>query len=102
MRYIVLELTLSIYRGLTSPLQWLESLAIGGTQLITGGYFGLGRFNVEVAGTQTIGSIMIDVGYWILFIALGWPLFKDVNAILGIDLKDYTPAKLIRSIRRPK
>jgi hypothetical protein len=27
------------------------------------------------------------VGYWIVFFALAWPLFKDVNATLGLDLR---------------
>ncbi len=30
-----------------------------------------------------------DVLYWIIFIAFGWPLFKDANALMGLKLKDY-------------
>ena len=27
------------------------------------------------------------VGFWIVFFALAWPLFKDINATLGLDLR---------------
>jgi hypothetical protein len=28
------------------------------------------------------------IGYWIVFLAIGWPLFKDANRLMGLDLKD--------------
>ncbi len=29
------------------------------------------------------------IGYWLLFFSMGWPLFKDVNTIVGLDVKDF-------------
>ncbi len=29
------------------------------------------------------------VGYWIVFIFVGWPLFREVNSLLGLNLRDW-------------
>jgi hypothetical protein len=99
LRYVVLELALSIYRGITVPLQWLESLAIGGLYIVSGGHFLDTRVSIVLAGTQTVAATLVDIGYWLVFLVLGWPLFKDVNAALGIRLNEYSPVALIKSIR---
>lgn len=36
------------------------------------------------------------IGYWLLFFALGLPLFKDVNGVIGLRLRE------LFSFRRPK
>lgn len=33
-------------------------------------------------------SKLPQIGYWFVFIALGWPLFRDVNEILGLNLRE--------------
>ena len=112
LRYVVLELTLSIYSGLTAPLNWVGSLfggvllaALQSLRILTHARFeprALTIFPLAVAGTESIASVLVSIGYWAIFFALGWPLFKEVNAVLGIDLKEYSPRAMLHTIRRLK
>ena len=38
------------------------------------------------------------VAYWIVFFGLAWPLFKDANAALGIDIKKFLKVSSLREL----
>jgi len=68
-----------------------------GFQLLLGGmYLGISSFtdtkildeNLWVLIPLFVVAKLPQIGYWIVFVALGWPLFRDVNEILGLNLKD--------------
>jgi hypothetical protein len=102
LRYIVLELSLSIYSGCTAPLNWLTAAAIGGFYVVTGGSSSSPRVMIALAGTQSLAATLVNIGYWVLFLLLGWPLFKDINHVLGIQLSEYSPRALIRNLRKSR
>jgi len=29
-----------------------------------------------------------EVGYWIVFFAIGWPLFRDINDVVGLNMRE--------------
>src|SRR6516162_2445302 len=94
LRYVVMELTLRIYKGLTTPISWLSGFAATGvTYALKGVDAHLSRFIVAATlmSVTNLSSIVVDIGYWCLFIVLGWPLFKDANSALGIQLSEYSP-----------
>jgi hypothetical protein len=64
-------------------------------------FTGLGRLAL-VAGTSisVVTSLLTSAGYWLLFIAFGWPLFRDINRALGIDLREYSPRKVFAGLRK--
>jgi hypothetical protein len=55
-----------------------------------------------VAVATTFQALIAQVGYFVILLAFGWPLFKDINRLLGINLRDYRPIHLIKSAIRRK
>jgi hypothetical protein len=43
--------------------------------------------NLWVVIPLLILTYLPQIGYWVVFIAIGWPLFRDVNEILGLNLR---------------
>jgi len=33
------------------------------------------------------------IGYWVIFFAVGWPIFKEANKLVGFNLKDFFTLK---------
>jgi len=87
LRFILLYLILHVW-GLLSTLM---------RYLVTGTAFGLVKTfpSLDTAVNDTwlfypaviIWTIVPNLLYWGVFILFGWPLFKDVNKILGISFK---------------
>jgi hypothetical protein len=48
--------------------------------------------NLELTGWVVVPLVAIQklpkVAYWLVFFALSWPLFKDINSLLGLDLRE--------------
>lgn len=36
-------------------------------------------------------QLLPTIGYWLIFFAIGWPLFRDANAVVGVRLRDVLP-----------
>mgnify|MGYP001827796085 CR=1 FL=1 len=73
------------------------SLVEKGFSLIMGGmYLGISSLtDMELSDDNPwvlipflIMTNLPQIGYWIVFIAIGWPLFRDVNQILGLNLRE--------------
>lgn len=73
------------------------SLVEKGFNLIMGGmYLGISSLtDMELSDDNPwvlipflIMTNLPQVGYWVVFIAIGWPLFRDVNQILGLNLRE--------------
>lgn len=48
--------------------------------------------NLELSGWAVIPLMVIQkipkVAYWLVFFALAWPLFKEINSLLGLDIHE--------------
>lgn len=42
-----------------------------------------------IVGPYLILQQIPTIGYWVLFLAIGWPLFVDVNNALSLKLRDF-------------
>lgn len=103
LRFVVFYLTLQAW-GFLEQLIGLLLTGIGlGVYLLLGS--GVESYINEhqrfIMAPYLIFSNLPKVGYWAIFILLGWPLFKDVNAVLGIDFADFLRLNL-RGSRRLK
>jgi hypothetical protein len=38
-----------------------------------------------------------NIGYWLLFFVIGWPLFKDISQFLGLELKEFFKLRKVKS-----
>jgi hypothetical protein len=100
LRYILLELTLSLMNLLTEPLKYAF------TGIGYGSYLLLRNVNTNSTASEVatfmfaeIGSIAGSVLYWAVLIILGWPLFKDVLRFFNISLQEFRLAKLWEFMR---
>lgn len=84
-RFVLLYLLLHSWGLIEDALGFLFTnfgILIGARKIALG-------FNVwSVIAIQTLETIP-RVVYWIIFFALSWPLFKDANAALGLDVREY-------------
>lgn len=49
-------------------------------------------WNLELSGWVVVPLVAIQklpkAAYWLVFFALAWPLFKDINLLLGLNLRE--------------
>lgn len=83
LRYIILELIVRLF-----------SLFAGSYNFLISGITVVAYDNLLSQTNSTIFRVVItilqflpQIGYALIFIIIGYPLFKDVNKILGIDIK---------------
>lgn len=93
-RFIVIYLLLSAWGLFEDGFNLIFTSAIIGVQQV---------FSLGLSGWSVIPIVIVQnipkVVYWILFFALAWPLFKDANAFLGIDVKDFFKVSSLRELR---
>ena len=91
LRFVVLWLIASGWGLVEDAFNLLFTGAIVGAQQLWG---------LSLSGWVVIPLVAIQklpkVAYWIVFIALAWPLFRDANAALGINIKDFLRVSLRR------
>lgn len=90
LRYIILQLVLSMW-GFFSDVYgiFLEGIGMGFA-------FGSQKFFENMSGMNMLWiyipykmlASLPTLGHWIIFFGIGLPLFKDANALIGIDFKD--------------
>ena len=74
----VYYLTLGLYAGATELLklkvpQWVQAVAF-------------------------IAANTPKVGYWLVLVFIGWPLFRDTSTILGVNLGDWIRLKTLKDL----
>lgn len=85
LKFVVLYLLLKGWGLVEDAFQFLA----GGT------YLGLTKLDIVDADNNIALAIFYfisnlpQVGYWVIFIGLGWSIFRDANNILGFELKDF-------------
>ena len=89
LRFVVLWLIASGWGLVEDAFNLLFTGAIVGAQQLCGLILS-GWTDVPLVAIQKIPKL----AYWIVFIALAWPLFKDANAALGINIKDFLKVSL--------
>jgi hypothetical protein len=52
------------------------------------------------SGGLGVQAFISSLGSFVIFLAFGWPLFKDINQFLGITFADYSPKHLFQMIRK--
>jgi hypothetical protein len=99
LRFVVLWLIASGWGLIEDAFDLVFTSAIISAQQLLG---------LSLSGWAVIPLVAIQklpkVAYWIVFVALAWPLFKDTNAALGIDIKDFLRVSLRkdrRSLEQP-
>lgn len=97
LRFIILYLTLKAW----TLLETLVTLSIKGAAIGLVTLLGEGE-GFELEKWFLLPFLVLtnlpEAGYWLIFFLLGWPLFKDVNGVLGLDLRDFL--RLRRAPRR--
>ncbi|MDB6153619.1 MAG: hypothetical protein JWL90_2072 [Chthoniobacteraceae bacterium] len=89
LRYVVLQLVLYLWEFVVA----LYSFALNALQF--GAMYSLQKFFsgdssdklLWVALPMVVLGYLPQIGKLLIFLSIGWPLFKDANAIIGIDLK---------------
>jgi hypothetical protein len=94
LRFVVLWLIASGWGLVEDAFTLVCTGAIVGAQELWG---------LSLSGWAVIPLVVIQklpkVANWIVFIALAWPLFKDANAALGININDFLQVSLRRRER---
>lgn len=72
--------------------------------LFTGVVVGLKQLlSLSLSGWSVIPMVVVQklpkVAYWLVFFSLAWPLFKDANAALGIDIRKFLKVSSLRELR---
>ena len=85
LRYVLLELVLALWGYVTSLYSFMFGL---------GAAYGFEKFSSGHSSSQlwiyapmAILGLIPKIGDFLIFLSIGWPLFKDANAIIGIDLR---------------
>lgn len=93
-RFIVLFLLISAFGVIDDSFSlFFTSVMFGAIQIMPDSFSGWPL--VLVFFVQKIPNIL----YWILFFSLSWPLFKDANAFLGIDVKSFLKIPSLRGLQ---
>jgi len=84
LRFVALWLVLNTWGLLEDAFNLLFTGAVVGAQQLWG-------FSVSGWAVLPLYAIqkLPKVGYWVVFFALAWPLFREVNAALGIDMRKF-------------
>jgi len=106
-RFILWRLVDECYGWIISPLKWILTIAIIPISQIFSKSNVLGHVPDFIkygflAVAVTFQAAIESVGSFVIFLAFGWPLFKDINQLLGINLRDYRPIHLLKSAIRRK
>src|SRR5262249_29178097 len=85
LRYVLLELVLDLWGYVTSLYGFILQLAG------VGAFFGIQKFSSGPTSSSQylwlyapieILSYVPEIGRFLIFLSIGWPLFKDANAII--------------------
>jgi H+/gluconate symporter-like permease len=87
LRFILLGLINTVWGFVSDGLQYLVTGFGWGIVSIFSGSTNNYDYTNVLPFIAIIGNILPTIGRLIIFLGLGWPLFKDVNKILGVDLK---------------
>ena len=83
LRFVLLYIVLTAW-GL---IENIFDVAFTGAMVTAQNLFRVDLDNPAVVIPAVLIQQLPKVGYWILFIALALPLFKDVNALVGLDVR---------------
>jgi hypothetical protein len=72
--------------------------------MFTGAVVGFQQLlSLELSGWSAIPFVVVQklpkLAYWLVFFSLAGPLFRDVNAALGIDVKQFFALSSLRALR---
>jgi hypothetical protein len=85
LRFVILYLIVTSW-------QWVKALYTYVTGSVYVGIAQSGVINTEGTAAPLVFlavSYLPDLGYGVVLIAFGWPLFRDANSILGLNVKDF-------------
>ena len=83
LRFVLLYLILKLWDLVTEIYDFL----IGGVALGADKIWHLDFDNSGYMPMLFVLNELPRIGYWAIFFTIGWPLFKDINSLLGLDLK---------------
>ena len=96
LRFVVLWLILTAWGLLEDAFEILFAGVVIGVQQIWHWNVSTGWAVVPLIAIQKLPK----AAYWVVFFAVAWPLFRDVNAALGVDLKTFFTPPRLRELRR--
>jgi hypothetical protein len=99
LRWILVEFLLRAANPLSSAINFLGKVLGFGVMKLAEALFHINGETVEIVPYVVFGFLG-NVFYWLVFVGLVWPLFKDVNAALGIQLRQLRLGNLITEFRR--
>jgi len=95
LRFVVLSLILSAWGLIEDTFTILFTGILVGVQQL---------FSVNLSGWSMIPLVILQklpkIAYWLVFFSLAWPLFKDTNSALGINIKSFLKVSSLREMNR--
>jgi hypothetical protein len=95
LRFVVLSLILSAWGVIEDTFSILFAGIVIGVQQL---------FSVNPSGWSVIPFVILQklpkIAYWLVFFSLAWPLFKDTNSALGINVKSFLKVSSLREMNR--